>query len=271
MSVAIAEVECGGLRRLAKLRPRPTFGGLPSYAAHRPMIPPGQWYSLGRRQEFPWILEQGRRSSCVGNAVAGALRRARALAGMPDVAFAPGWIYSLINGGADEGARITDAIHAVTRVGALPWGEGFGQDPIFYHDFPDVKELRRIAARYRVLEAYHARTFAEIVSGILLGFVAIFGVHVGSGFERLDRQGIAGHAEGPGNHAVLGDGVTLLADGMWAIDTVNSWGEQFGEGGRCRLDERHFGPGLDPDCYLIRAATEDPGEAGGPPASRQVG
>jgi hypothetical protein len=244
---------------------------LPNYeAAGNPMFPRSDWFEMNRRgagRAFDTIFNQGSFSSCVGNGWAGALQRARAARGATPFVLSPAFVYSLINGGRDRGAVISDGIGALTKVGTCLFST-VGQSPIYSSRMPEA--ARAEAARFRISDAYHCRTWDEVVSAILSGlFVPTYGMQVGSNFNRFDSHGVAGHNRGPGNHAMHADGVKKLPDGRWVIDNVNSWGTNFGDGGRCYLDEEHlFDNGNQADVCVIRAFVEDPLDPVQPPAAK---
>jgi len=262
-------VMSGGHRRyLACLPPKPDFGGLPKLRQAAPIVPRQQWQPINRRTLFPaqsWVLDQDGIGSCVGNGAAGALRRARYLAGQADYVLSPGCVYAQINGGRDQGAVISDALTALQRTGTCRY-ESVGEEPYFLGQLPDGWQQE--AARFRIAQAYHCETFDDIASALQLGFVVVYGIMVGQRFEQFDRVGVAGHAAGPGNHCMMADGMTQLADGRWGLDNVNSWRPSWGPWGigRCYLDEEHFAHGDQPDAFAIQAAVDDPQEPHQPPA-----
>jgi hypothetical protein len=232
-----------------------------------PVLPRAQWRELDRRSIFgaaDWILDQDGIGECVGCGSAGALRRARVLAGMQDRKLSPGCLYAQINGGQDEGAVIADACTALQKQGTCLYTT-VGIQPIYTRQQPAGWEQE--AVRFRVEECYHCDTFDEIVSALELGYLPVYGIMVGDSYENFDRYGVAGHASGPGNHCMCADGVKHLADGRWVLDNVNSWGSAWGpdKNGRCYLDEQHFAGGDQPDCYVIKTCTEDPQEPIKPP------
>jgi len=63
---------------------------------------------------------------------------------------------------------------------------------------------------------------------------AVVAVHVGSNFTNLDSNGIAGFANGPGNHAVIVQDVELV-NGRLLFDMPNSWDVNFGDEGHAYL------------------------------------
>ena len=245
-------------RLLGCLPPRPGFGALPGFADQFQALPRADWWELDRGGLPVPILDQNGFGSCVGNGAAGALMRARALAGMPPQTLSAAFVYAQINGGRDAGAVISDALTVLQATGTCLASQ-VPESMIDDRQIPP--EARRTARRFRVATACHARTFDELVSGILLGGVAVYGIFVGADFPRLDAEGIApAHPGRVGNHCMHGDGVARSRGGDWLIANVNSWGTGFGRAGRCYLSQRHFA-GTDPDAFLIFAAQEDPEDA----------
>jgi hypothetical protein len=264
-------VNSGGHRRL--LTAKPSRGKLRAmlqgYGENEPVFPESDWYDLDRRDIFgsaDWILDQDGIGECVGCGWSGGLRRCRVMAGMKDVKLSPGFLYSLINNGRDDGAVISDGIAALQNTGTCPY-DLVGIKPIFPREMP--RAAKKEAARYKLGDAYHADTWAETVSALMTGrFVAIFGVEVGNNWGRWDRYGVAGHDPGWGNHCLMADGVRKLPDGRWVLDTVNSWDYSWGpfKNGRIYLDKQHlFAGGDQPDVCVVRVAAGDPKEPYEPP------
>lgn len=253
-------IEIGGVRRrLGKFRPLAgMLGSFPRFKDNVPLVPRSQWKEIDRRAEFgPQLIEdQNGFNDCTCEAAVVALAKSLVLMGHSTYTrLSPALPYSEINGGQDQGAFISHALEALKR-GTCRF-ETHGRSPLFKHKIPAHAWAER--TRFRVAEVYNAQTFDEIGSGLQLGFLAIYGIQVGRGFEQLSPNGVAPHFRGPGNHAMSSDGMKQIG-GKWYLDNVNSWSPDFGDEGRCYLGEQHFA-GIDPDCWLIRAAQEDPQNA----------
>lgn len=261
-------VSGGHKRYLACLPPRADFGGLPKFTAApgARIIPRSQWKPIDRRWLFTkaYILDQNGHGSCVGNGSAGALRKARWLAGQADIELSPAALYAQINGGSDNGAVISDALTALQQTGTCRYTM-VGEEPIYLRQLP--AGWQEDAARFRIAQAYHCQTFDAIASAIQLGFMVVYGIMVGANFEHFDRYGVAGVSPGPGNHCMHADGMVPLPDGRWVLDDSNSWGPDWGpsQDGRCYLCEDHFGHGDQFDAFAIVSATEDPNDPHKPP------
>jgi hypothetical protein len=267
---AASVFEDGEERLLTRLEPSRAIlvhAKIPRWADEKGVIPRNQWKDVDRRAVFgdpDWIYDQNGHGSCVGNGATGALRRVRYLAGMKDQKLSPGCTYAQINGGRDGGAVIGDSLTALTKTGTCLFST-VGQDPIYLSRLP--KGWKDEAARFKVDQAYTAPSFDEIVSGIQLGYIAVYGMQVGGNFNSFDRDGVAGLARGPGNHCMHADGCRKLPSGTWALDNVNSWGPNWGpwKTGRCYLIDKHINGADNSDAYLIKGASEDPKEPVRPP------
>jgi hypothetical protein len=259
----------GHPRVLACLPPRPNFGAMPSFADHVPLVPRQEWKPISRRNWFTFILDQNGFSSCVGNGGAGGLRRARLLSGMTDVELSAAFLYSLINGGRDAGAIISDALTALLQSGTClasqcPESQIYGPP----RNSSARTEAIQTAKRFRILKAYHANSFDEAMSGLQLDYIWVGGIYVAGDFAHLDSNGIApAHPNRYGNHCVHGDGC-YQSGGRWILDGVNSWGLRFGQDGRMGLVDEHFQEPGGSDSFLIQAAIEDPMDPNPPPPAK---
>lgn len=265
-------VESGGHKRYLGSLPS---GGkmmamLPGWkASGMPMFDQRDWFTLSRRGRggiWDNIFDQNGHGSCVGNGWAGAAGKIRVLGGMKEVILSPAWAYSLINGNRDQGAVISDGIEAGKKSGYATFAT-VGQDPIYQRQMPAA--AKQEADRFKLGEAYQPESWAAVISALLTGrYIAVYGYQVGNSLENFDKNGVAGHDRGPGNHCNHSDGVALLPDGRWVLDNVNSWKKSWGPfaNGRCYLDEKHlFGGGDQPDICVLEAVTDDPQEANDPP------
>lgn len=239
----------------------------PAFGESFGMIPRTDWRKIDRRGQFPFIMDQKSHGSCVGHGSAGALMRARDAAGAKHVDLSGSFVYSWINGNRDDGAMISDAVAVLKEKGSCtyakcPW------DTIYQRNITD--DARQEAQRYKALEIYSIGSedpFGEFVSALMLGFFPVFAVMVGNTFMRLDSDGVCGFDRGPGNHCVHADGIGQRGNGEWLIDMPNSWGStNFGQNGRAFVTEKHV-ESVQQDCYIVRAATEDPNEPNSPPAA----
>ena len=198
-----------------------------------------------------WIRNQEDRGACNGFAAAQALQRALWLAGEEKTILSGEFLYSQMNGGRDVGSMLDDGMDLLLSTGAPPYKDRhrrkFRPSDFTAEDFRD-------AANYKAFEIYGVDTELELAEGLAKGFVGVVAVHANNNFMRLDSNGIAGGANGPGNHAVGVDDVTIK-NGELCFDMFNSWSTNYGDNGRAYLTwKKHFTQtSRNHYFYLIRA------------------
>ena len=194
---------------------------------------------LGRKLFGPeWTHDQGSVGSCNGWAAAGGYARARYLRGFADgMQFSGSWVYSLINGGRDNGSALEDGL-------TIGMTEGFAELSLVPPNeiYPQLQCNRRAAqesaAKHKSFRAYAVKSKQGFRSALAMGFPVIVAVSAGSRFQQL-LNGVSGVDAGNGNHAVLCDDITIK-DGIEVYDHQNSWGTQYGQQGRSYLTWQHL-------------------------------
>jgi C1A family cysteine protease len=198
------------------------------------------------------IKDQESLGSCNGFAAAGALQRALWLAGRDKENLSGEFLYSQMNGGRDAGSMLDDGMKLIKDVGAPPYKD---RHRLKYKSSDFTPEDFRDANERKAFEVLGVDTELELAEGLAKGAVGVVAVHANNSFMKLDKNGIAGGANGPGNHAVLVDDVTIK-DGMLCFDHANSWGLNYGDQGRAYLtwDKHLKQPNQYHYFYLITAA-----------------
>lgn len=214
---------------------------------------------VAARQVFTgqeWIKNQRRRSSCNGFAGAKALERARVKRGEKHVALSGEGLYAQINRNLDQGSLLEDGMKKMQDFG-IPPESMVPSEEFLWSKISD--EAKQAAARFKALECYRVDTEEELASGLAAGFVGVVAVHANNDFMKLDSNGRVFPTDGPGNHAVGVDDVRLFGD-EYEFDMFNSWGEQYGQGGRGWISwKRHLKtPVRYHAFYLIRSSIDDP-------------
>lgn len=241
---------------------------LPAFESRVPLLSEDQVRSLARsgaadgRKLFDrsMIKNQHNHGSCNGFAGAAALTRARIRRGLPRVDLSGAYLYSLINGGRDNGSMLDDGMEAVLSRGiateaTVKWNQIY---PTQY----DKGKADAEASQYKGFECYAVRLsesswspFAGLWTALAMGFDCVVAVHVGSRFTAVNSDGIAGADAGPGNHAVMCDGLAEINGKLYGTG-VNSWGTEFGQDGRMQLGEAHFGQTFGNHVfYAVRSTT----------------
>lgn len=201
-----------------------------------------------------WIQNQKSHGSCNGFATAGALSRARRLRGIQDKLILSGaFVYSLINGGRDNGSALQDGLKVVQTHGAppeslVPW------NMIYPNQQPASAKAE--ALKHKGLVCYPAQTKQGFRTGIAKGFVGIVAVHAGGRYQKLDSRGIAGQDSGSGNHAVVVQESSIIA-GVEVYDQPGSWGTGYGDQGSAYLTWDHFSQTFNNHTFWLLASTEE--------------
>lgn len=187
---------------------------------------------------FPTPGNQGRQSSCVGWAVAYALKSAQETQERrwrpddPSRVFSPSFIYNQINLTRDcrAGTMFVDALNLLRRdgvatMGDFPYAEGACAAA------PDAAVKQR-AKEFRIAEwrRVNVQDETEIKSQLAAGFPVLFGMVVDEAFHALRGSTPYRQFSGVnlGGHAMV---VVGYDDSKSAFKVINSWGTEWGEGG----------------------------------------
>ena len=204
-----------------------------------------------------WISNQASTSACNGHAGANALSKARRMRGITDgLRLSGAFLYSLINGGRDQGSMLEDGMKALVEYGCCPESL-VPPNQIFPSQQP--RNARKEALKRKGFLCYPCETQDGFWSALLAGFPVIVAVHAGRNFQRLDSKGIAGVDNGPGNHAIHSYDVELIGNDETAV-TDNSWGLQYGTQGACNLRWASFEQTFRNHMFYAIASTEESDE-----------
>lgn len=221
-------------------------------------IPKSDWFPTKRRNYFTskFVLDQKSHGSCCGYGSTGGFMKARAMKGMTFQLLSGSYTYSWINGNQDNGAIIHDSLDSLIQHGTCLDSEA-NYNQIYRSQIPASAD--QTAVRFKVMKSYTADTWAQWMSGLMMGYMGVFAVMVGNTFMNLDQDGIVGFDQGPGNHCVHAFDVEQSSKGDWITRGGNSWGTTFGQAGQFCVTERHW-ESVAQDAYLIEVAEEDPQE-----------
>lgn len=252
--------------------PLNTSSAFPEYSTSGPLLSRDDIIDLAKsdknlgRAKFDksYNKNQGSYGSCNGFAGAAALTKSRVRRGLPRVDLSGAYLYSLINRGRDNGSLLEDGM------AELPNGVATEQTVPFDKIYPRLYDEAKASAertRFRGLECYVLRRGPDafpdqqVFSALACGFDIVVAVHVNSAFMRLDRRGVSGVGNGPGNHAIACDGYTFDSiNNELLADNDGSWGLSFGDQGRTfvtwknHLEYTHNYHQF----YAIRSTSEDP-------------
>jgi len=215
------------------------------------------------RFDSSYITDQGQFGSCNGHAGAGALSRARVRRGLDYVKLSGAYLYSLINGGRDNGSLLEDGMAAMQSRG-IASAAAVNPSQIYPSKY-NKAQADAEAAQYKGFECYAVNTQQGLFSALASGFDCVVALCANNGFMQLDSRGVAQGGAGTLNHAVSTDG--LWWDGELIADGYNSWGLSYGIQGRMGLTwKQHFQYSYrDTTFYAIRSTID--GDSGPPVAN----
>ena len=192
--------------------------------------------SVDLSSDFPEPKSQGNQGSCVGWAVAYALKsyQERKERGWDltkeEHQFSPSALYNSIRvGGCDGGSYIPDAFEALLDWGALSLKQ-FTYDETVCSRLPTTRE-KRSAVEYRIssVRVVNVQSATELKSHLAADIPIVIGMEVYDNFDSYSG-GVYSRVEGSlrGGHAVT---VVGYDDSRGAFKIINSWGKSWGENG----------------------------------------
>lgn len=214
-------------------------------------------YRGGRKRFGPELIKQQENNSCNGQAGAGALERCRVEKGLPYVKLSGTGLYAQVSGGRDQGSMLDDGMHAMMSNGVPPYE--LCSDEYLYRQDDMSQEAKQACGRFRAHECHRIDDEDMLLSALASDFFCVVAVHVGRNFQ-VTQNGVINPSDGPGNHAVLLDGLVYDA-GRFYEDMANSWGvREWGVGGRGLTNwDMHFRTTSRYHAfYAIRGALDDP-------------
>ena len=210
-----------------------------------PLVPPPLGGRLPQAVDwapyFPTPGNQGAQESCAGWAVGYALKSFQVFAkqraveptNLQHVTFSPSFIYNQITQipSCDSLAYLTDALDLLVIQGDVPMDD-FQYASLDCVRLPDNR-TKQIASNYRAAgwRRVDTKDVLSIKAHLAAGFPVVVGIVVDDGFKHLKDE-VYSHffrSKGVNPHAVV---VIGYDDVMGAFHVQNSWGTDWGEGGR---------------------------------------
>ena len=202
--------------------------------------------------DVTWILNQGQYGSCNPTATAGALSRARYRRGLSKLLFSGAFLYSLINGGRDQGSALEDAMNAVMQYGIAPLSMVPPND-IYTYLIPAGAKAE--AFKHRGLKAFAVGTQQGLRSALAAQIPCVTAIEAGNNYANA-TDGFPAVDSGPGDHAVCADDLCLI-DGKEYFDSPGSWGGRFGVNGRQYLTWEHYRQTFPNHTFFAIASTDE--------------
>jgi hypothetical protein len=246
----------GHARVLACIKPVKKYSHIPHFNTAFPLIPQSAWNEFEDDDSMCRILDQDGHGSCVGHGSCSAFENAWYRRGGTPRLFSANYLYSLVNGGSDNGAVVGDAADALAQTGiCLDATVPEGNNWIFSRQMP--QQAAAEAARFKAGTIYRISTWDEICTAIQMRMGVVIGLDVGNAFQP-DNQGFLPDQRGSG-----GGHCMFLRLGMrnkgntWYVKDQNSWGTSWGVKGCCWVNSTYFQGGMG-DHYVIAGPLEDP-------------
>ena len=200
--------------------------------------------------DMPPPGQQGRQNSCVGWALAYALKSYeekieektpyRLSNGALDAGrvFSPSFLYHQCNNGQNVPILYVDAFNVLSEIGAATWAD-MPYDANDLTSQPSA-EVKRRAVRYKIdfWRQVNVQDLKEVKAHLQAGFPVAIGANVDQAFLKLPAGQVWSSIGTPiGGHAML---VVGYDDARRAFRLMNSWGPQWADGGFCWIGYDHF-------------------------------
>lgn len=183
----------------------------------------GPVYNLEVAGDNSYVAEGVAVHNCASQATAGGMEVARLANGKTYRKLSAVFMYAQVNGGVDQGSRISDMIACAKSMGTCLYE--LGPDDGRFRKNQFSSDAYKQASRFRVLDAFRVRTFEEMCSALSLGRPVVSGFACGANFTKGnwgDNEVAPLPDQLVGGHAVLHVGIKIV-NGVPLIETVNSW------------------------------------------------
>lgn len=241
----------GTTRRMGNIMPPaglmkawPRFGDTPD----TPLIPESEWKdridAIGNTFDSPFlppVHDQDGVGQCNCDCTTAMAEYTRAIAGLPYIQLSAADLYDRINGGADNGSMLEDALEEMMKNGV---GTVATSGAVWKRGLKKATAAER--NRFRMLEVYVCPSFAHQMSAALQGFAVNTGIVWGSN-DNPDADGwLPTSASNAGGHSIMGYKGRYRVKGskiQYGVAHQNSWGLTWGVAGRMVIPrERYTGP-----------------------------
>jgi hypothetical protein len=194
--------------------------------------------SIDMSAQFPQPGNQGQQASCVGWAVAYALKSYQEgverhwSLNTPDQVFSPAYIYNQIKTSANcnGGTSYVEALNLLRREGVATWST-FPYDSTQCSRLPDAATKQQ-ARQFAIADwrRVNVQDETEVKNQLAAGFPVLAGIVVDLPLYRLSQKNIYSQYSGQsvGGHAVV---VVGYDDSKNAFKIINSWGQGWGDNG----------------------------------------
>jgi len=215
--------------------------------------------------EIEWF-NQGKRSSCNAYMIFWILATMMWRQTGKKNRLSPEWVYSLINGGKDQGSMLDKGMIQTFEHGMPTFNPSFYQR---YNQSQFSMEEKRWATDsaedhcfgecYKAPDETFEGMMMALYSCLADGGAVGMAVHVGKNYMKSGE--VAGFDRGPGNHAICGADLHLKTPNPKSIEDIEivspqSWGARFAKHGFTRITSKHcYEPGTVHAYYCVTAVS----------------
>ncbi|MBF0204166.1 MAG: hypothetical protein HQK67_07585 [Desulfamplus sp.] len=216
--------------------------------------------SIDLSANFPKPGDQGNQSSCVGWAVAYALKSYQEKVEIgwalntPDHLFSPAFIYNQINGGWDQGSYINDALNlainkGVSTLATMPYSD---RD---YRTQPSTSAFAE-ASKFKVKSWRRVNDTSQIKAALANRKPVVGGISVYQQFMELTGTNSlynTSYGSDQGGHAITIVGYDDDKHGG-AFKVINSWSQNWGDNGFFWIPYNFAAGGILSEAYVVEDA-----------------
>jgi len=210
-----------------------SLGSIPSRAELIDLVESQEYQkSVGGLAHYDstWTKNQNGWGKCASSAATYAVEKARHINGQPRVELSDDYLYSLVNGGKDQGSTLSANLQAIGTKG-IATRRMVKEGQIFRRSYKTA-EADKEALRFRSHEGFATPTEQDTVAALLSGKPVVIAIHVGRNWRNFDRDGVLIGDRGPGNHSEHLDHVRYNRQkGRFEFREHSSHGTGQGEGG----------------------------------------
>lgn len=184
-----------------------------------------------------FINNQSSIGSCNGWACIQIIERLRANRGLPHIDLSGNALYSLMNGGRDQGSMLYKGLELLKSTGAPPeeWeGQKLVNSVTIYRKGEFNKRVFELASNFVGIEAFKLQDEQDLITAQALQWPCVVAVHVNRTFSKIGSDGIVPPSpSGVGNHSVTIDDIRWNESrNRFEFSLPNSWGRRWGVDGR---------------------------------------
>lgn len=180
--------------------------------------------------DHTWTKNQNGWGKCASSAATYALEKARYVSGQPRIVLSDDYLYSLVNGGRDQGSTLGANLRAITQQGIAT--RKTVKEGQIYRRMYNTAVADQEALRFRAHEGYATSSEQEVVAALASGKPVVIAIHVGRNWRNFDKDGVLIGDRGPGNHSEHLDHVRYNRQkGRFEFREHSSHGTGQGDGG----------------------------------------